>query len=169
MKSMSLTKKQIIEQLGLEAHPLEGGYFCRTYTSDLDVTVPYDSLPRKTLSSIYYLLTDDRPVALLHKNRSDIVHYYHGGSPLTYLIVHPSGELEKVIMGHDLSNGEQLQLIVKGGCWKASLLQAGEYGLISEAVSPGFEYTDNELVDRDSVDALFPELWEDLKSVVKIS
>jgi len=29
--------------------------------------------------------------------------------------------------------GEQLQLLVKGGCWKTSILETGELGLISEA------------------------------------
>jgi predicted cupin superfamily sugar epimerase len=47
--------------------------------------------------------------------------------------------------------GEQLQLLVKGGCWKTAILETGEFGLISEAVSPGFEYADMALITSQDV------------------
>lgn len=62
-------------------------------------------------------------------------------------------------MGKDLDKGQRFQLIVKGGCWKASILEEGEYGLISEAVSPGFDYHDMELGDEDKLKTLFPKIF----------
>jgi len=161
-----MNKQQLIEKLSLERH-IEGGYFSRTYRSDLTMSVPYDTKPRRLLSSIYYMLTDDRPLGLLHKNKSDIIHYFQGGSPLTYIIIKPDGTLEKKLLGADLDKGHQLQLIVRGGYWKATELATGEFGLVSEAVSPGFEYEDMELAEGSVIKNLFPHLWDQIAKYVK--
>ncbi len=64
-------------------------------------------------------------------------------------------------------NGETPQLVVNGGDWKVSLLCSGEYGLISEAVAPGFEYDDNEIATVEMVRQLFPELVSLLDPYIK--
>jgi hypothetical protein len=161
-----MNKQQLIEKLSLEPH-IEGGYFCRTYSSDLKANLPSNAKPRCLLSSIFYMLTDDSPIGYLHKNKSDIIHYFHGGSPLTYLIIGPDGNLDKRVLGLDLDGGQQLQLLVRGGCWKATVLEAGEFGLISEAVSPGFEYDDMELAKREIIKNQFPHLWDRISKYVR--
>ncbi len=139
-----MTKADIIQQLGLTAHPTEGGYFRRTYESSFMVSVSEES--RRAMTSIYYMLTDDSPIGTLHRNKSDILHYHHQGSSINYLIIKPSGQYEELTLGPSLAKGEVPQLLVKGGDWKLARLSSGEYGLLSEAVSPGFEYEDNELL-----------------------
>jgi len=156
-----MNKQEVINTLGLEPHPSEGGYFQRTYTSEIDTTVA--ARTRKTHSSIYYLQTEDRPIGYLHKNKSDIIHYFHSGSAITYFIIHPDGQFETRVLGNDLSKGQTPQLTVKGGCWKASELVDGEYGLLSEAVSPGFEYEDMALADAGTIRELFPELFDGIE------
>ena len=162
-------KNTIINQLELEAHPIEGGYFRRTYESDIAVEV--NDHRRKLLTSIYYLLTDDSPIGYLHKNKSDIVHYFHSGAPMNYLLVSPSGECMTKVLGNDLECGQRPQLLVPGGLWKASWIDEGEdHSLISEAVSPGFEYSDNILaatsdlqgIPEDSIQRILPYLKESL-------
>jgi len=159
-----MNKQQLIKTLSLEPH-VEGGYFRRTYQSDWTAALAYGE--RRGLSSIYYLLTDDSPIGYLHKNKSDIIHYFHGGSPLTYLIVHPEGRLERTVLGSALAQGQQLQLLVRGGCWKASELEDGEFGLLSEAVAPGFDYADMELATAAGVQNQFPQLWDSLAKYIK--
>lgn len=127
----------LIRQLGLEPH-VEGGYFRRTYSSP----VPAEGTDRPSLTTIYYLLTERQPVGHFHRNRSDIVHFFHLGAPLTYWLIDPDGNLRRERLGPGLDDGERLQLTVPGGCWKASVLERGEFALISEAVSPGFDYRD---------------------------
>lgn len=161
-----MNKRQLIEKLSLVAH-IEGGYFSRTYSSELKTCLSAGSKPRSLLSSIFYMLTDDSPIGHLHSNKSDIIHYFHGGSPLTYVILHPDGKLEKAILGADLDNGQQLQLIVKGGCWKATELESGEFGLISEAVAPGFEYEDMELAEEKTIKDSFPHLWDQVSKYIR--
>ena len=159
-----MNKQQLITTLVLEPH-VEGGYFRRTYQSGFRADLAVGERP--LLSSIYYLLTDDSPIGYLHRNKSDIMHFFHIGSPLTYLIVHPDGRLETKILGADIAQGQQLQLLVKGGCWKASALESGEFGLLSEAVAPGFEYEDMELATQERIQSLFPQLFDRLAKYIK--
>ncbi|WP_202405752.1 MULTISPECIES: cupin domain-containing protein [Halomonadaceae] len=148
----------VIEGLGLEKH-VEGGYFRRTYQSDHRPMLETEAGERFLMTSIFYLLTSDSPVGHFHRNRSDIVHYYHQGDPIRYTLIHPDGTLEQVVMGPDVANGQRLQLHVAGGVWKASELLEGPYGygLISEAVSPGFDYDDMTLGDAETLRTQFPE------------
>lgn len=140
----------IIETLQLEPHP-EGGYFKRTYESDISAKVGPDGSDRKLISCIYYLLTHDSPIGHLHENRSDIIHFFQLGRPISYTLVSPEGEVIQAIIGPDIDQGQQLQLTVPSGWWKASELLTGEYGLISEAVSPGFEYEDMRFISKSEV------------------
>ncbi|QFU77701.1 cupin domain-containing protein [Halioglobus maricola] len=146
----------VIENLGLQAH-VEGGYFKRTFQADDRPKVDIGDGPRYTMTSIYYLLTADSPTGHWHLNRSDIVHYYHLGAPVHYYMLHPDGHLETAVLGPDLAAGQQLQLTVRGGIWKASHLPQGDYGLVSEAVSPGFEYSDMTLGERAPLLDAFPQ------------
>ncbi len=151
-----MIKQEIIEKLDLELHPSEGGYFRRTYESDLSFKEVNSD--RKLLTSIYYMLTNDSPIGYLHKNRSDIIHFYHLGSPIKYMIVTSEGKIEEKILGPNIAKGELPQLVVNGGEWKASHLCSGEYSLISEAVSPGFDYADNVVANLEEVTLLHPDL-----------
>lgn len=155
-----MDKNYLIKQLNLSEH-IEGGYFVRTYQSESSF---HD---RSLMTSIYYMLTHDRPIGHFHKNKSDIMHYFHLGSPMTYLTISPDGHLESFILGPDMTKGHVLQKVVKGGYWKASILEQGEFGLLSEAVSPGFDYHDMTLGTASLLRTEFPELWEKISRYVK--
>jgi len=148
-------RNTVIEQLGLESH-VEGGYFRRTFQADHRDKIDQGNGPRFTMTSIFYLLTADSPVGHWHLNRSDIIHYFHLGAPVHYYLILPDGTLETAVLGPDLAAGQQLQLTVRGGTWKASHLPHGDYGLVSEAVSPGFEYEDMRLGNKAELLQLFP-------------
>ena len=145
----------------LDRH-VEGGFFRRTYASDYRLQTPTAS-DRSSMTSIFYLLATPSPIGHFHINRSDIVHYFHLGDPISYYLIHPDGNLEIVVMGNNLRAGQQLQMTVPGGVWKASQIPAdGEhgFGLVSEAVSPGFDYTDMTLGYCDELLKLFPQYEE---------
>ena len=160
-----MNKQSVISLLDLAPHPCEGGYFKRTYTAPEKIVLPLGE--RNIMSSIYYMLSDDSPIGYMHRNRSDIVHYYHGGGALKYILLSPEGELSETVLGHNLVGGEKLQLLVPGGYWKASILLAGDYGLISEAVAPGFDPDDNELADREFIKKHFPKHYSVVEGYIK--
>lgn len=115
---MALSKQYLIEKLNLTKH-IEGGYFSETYRSADPVSTPDRvDASRSVFTSIFYLLTDDRPMNHLHRNKSAIMHYFQAGSAFTYILVTPAGELQKVRLGLDLEAGEVAQLLVPAGYWK---------------------------------------------------
>lgn len=164
--------KEIIEALGLIPHP-EGGYFRETYrsgatpmgskgaTDPAGAIVPTSRTPpeRNLLTSIYWLVDRHSPVGFWCNNLSDHVHYHQGGSALTYQIIHPDGRLETQRLGPDPRRGDVLQLIVKGGCWKAAHLREGDYCLIGEAVAPGFDFRDFHYGSAEELSRSFPALF----------
>ena len=155
----SSTSESVIKALELDRH-IEGGYFRRTFVSDYSASQGATSLGRKTMSSIYYLLNAESPVGHFHRNKSDIVHYFHMGDPIAYFLIHPDGELQEVTLGHNIEEDHKLQLVVPGGVWKASRLIANGafgYGLISEAVSPSFNYDDMTLGSSTLLKREFPQ------------
>lgn len=148
-----MDKSELIKQLELAPHS-EGGYFRRTYTAPF--THETNGERRPFMSSIYYLLTDDSPIGHWHCNNSDIMHYWHGGAPIRYWLL-ADNSLHSVTLGPNLADGEQLQLLVSAGTWKASELLAGsDYGLISEAVTPAFDELARQLPATSDLLAQFP-------------
>ena len=161
-----MNKHDLIEKLSLIEH-MEGGYFSESYRSTLTIPTDREGSERSLLTSIYYLLTDDNPIDRFHKNKSDILHYFQAGSPITYFVLDDSGKLDKVKLGPDVTQGQLPQLLVPGNCWKAAVLEEGEFGLLGESVAPGFDYRDMEIARPDSFRALFPDLWPELEPYVK--
>ncbi|MGF1588972.1 MAG: cupin domain-containing protein [Pleurocapsa sp.] len=161
-----MNKQDLIKHLSLTEHT-EGGYFVESYRSEINVPTQRVGSDRSILTSIYYLLTDDRPIDYLHRNQSDILHYFQAGSAITYLLVSPSGEFKQVKLGLNFVQGEVAQLLVPKGYWKAAVLESGEFGLLGESVAPGFDYRDLEIAQADSFRASFPELWLELSSYIK--
>ncbi len=134
----------IIAQLKLEKH-CEGGYFRRTYCS----SIACDSVqgkPRRSMSSIYYMVTDELGYSGLCMNQSDLILYHHLGAPMTVVFYDPRmQQLERSLLGPDILAGQRPQLICPGGVWKAYDLMGADFCLVSEAVSPSFEYEDMQL------------------------
>ncbi|WP_446344549.1 cupin domain-containing protein [Coleofasciculus sp. F4-SAH-05] len=87
---MTINNHDLIQQLSLQMHP-EGGYYSEAYRSSMMIETDRVGQKRSAMTSMYYLLTDDSPIDYFHINKSDIMHYFHGGSPVTYLLIPPNG------------------------------------------------------------------------------
>lgn len=153
-----LSAEQVIASLSLSEH-VEGGYFKQTFKADHRPPIATQHGDRVTMTSIYYLLSAKSPIGHFHMNRSDIMHYFHLGDPITYYLIDEEGRLETHVLGPDPTKGHKMQMVVKGGTWKASKIPTNGkhgYGLIGEAVAPGFEYTDMQLGTRKALLHRFP-------------
>jgi predicted cupin superfamily sugar epimerase len=152
-----------IEQLQLTSH-VEGGAFRETYRSEL--TVAQKALPvffqgsRNISTSIYFLLASGQ-FSAFHRIASDeLWHFYYGDALLIYEIGH-TGDLTVHRLGSRIEQGESFQAVVKAGSWFASVPAEGsEYALVGCTVSPGFDFTEFELADRNVLTKQYPEFAE---------
>jgi predicted cupin superfamily sugar epimerase len=168
-----MDKSALIGALGLVPHP-EGGYFREVYRSGAEpmrsrgetdpggALMPTGRVPpeRNVMTSIFWMLDRQSPQGYWCNNASDHVHYFHAGAALTYFVITPDGGFERHLLGPRPNKGEVLQLVVRGGCWKAVHLEQGEFGLIGEAVAPGFDFRDFRWGTREELTRSFPRLFE---------
>ncbi len=151
---------QIISLFNLKPHPEEGGYFVETYRS-LE-TIPESALPgrykgvRNFGTAIYYLLTP-ATFSAIHRVQSDEIFHFYLGDPVEMLQLWPDGPGKVLILGSDILNGMQPQVIVPRGVWQgARLLKSGKFALLGTTVSPGFEFADYESGSRDELVKSYP-------------
>jgi purine nucleoside permease/predicted cupin superfamily sugar epimerase len=154
-----LSAEELIKSLNLTGH-VEGGFYRQTFKADHRPLLSTEYGERANMTSIYYLLSAESPIGHFHMNRSDIMHYFHVGDPITYYLMNQDGSLETHILGPDPTKGHEMQMVVKGGTWKASKISTNGqygYGLIGEAVAPGFEYEDMQLGKQADLVRNFPQ------------
>jgi len=166
-----LTADQIIALLNLTPHPTEGGYFRETYRS-LDA-VPEKTLPsryrgiRSFATSIYYLLTPET-FSAMHRLQSDEIFHFYLGDPVEMLQLLPDGTGTIVLLGPDLLNAMQPQVIVRRGVWQgARLFKYGKFALLGTTVSPGFEFADYVSGRRDELIKSHPQFRDLITTLTK--
>lgn len=147
-----------IEKLDLSHHP-EGGYFRETYRSKTSYVFrksPVFSGNRAYATGIYYLLTE-KERSRLHRIKSDELWFYHTGNPLTVYLFHDVGFMSTFTL--DPAAGT-FQGTVPANTWFGARHEnpsPGAYTLTSCVVSPGFDFSDFTLADRDSLTRKFPQ------------
>ncbi len=154
--------QDIARTLSLEQHP-EGGFYRETFRSD--VLVATSAGPRAAATGILFLVTAASP-SRFHRLRSDELWLYHSGTPLELVSLLPDGSSEHVVLaGADalaVSDEASPQAIVPRGAWQAARVLAQDsasesaWTLVSCVVTPGFDYADFELGDRDELATAYP-------------
>ena len=168
-----LTADQIIELLGLEPLPEEGGLFRQTYRSGEQI--PAAALPsryggpRRFATAIYYLLTDaPDSFSALHRLKTYEVYHFYLGDPVEMLLLHPEGRGERLILGQDLAAGQRVQFVVPAGAWQGARLgPAGHYALLGTTMAPGYEQVDFELGNREELFGGYPEQAELIRALTR--
>jgi uncharacterized protein len=136
-------RPQLAEQLDLRPHP-EGGWFRETWRSPLLFRPPGYDGDRSVATAIYFLLCPGEASAW-HVVRSDELWLWHQGGPLALRIggsaAEPQGA-DLVVLGADVSEGEQPQFVVPAGTWQRATPAGQEPVLVSCVVAPGFDFAD---------------------------
>lgn len=154
--------RRIIEALGLQPHPIEGGFFRETYRSTGQI--PPTALPegystgsgRSFGTAIYYLLTPETFSELHRLPTEEVFHLYLGG-PVRMLQLFPDGNGREILIGSDILAGQQPQVIVPPGVWQGSRLEPGvEFALLGATMAPGFDHADYEQGPRGELTARYP-------------
>jgi hypothetical protein len=136
--------RRLIEQLGLEPHPEEGGWFRETYRSagSFEPGDPYGGR-RSVSTAIFYLLTPDT-FSALHRLPGDELFHFYLGDPVHMLLLHPDGDVERIVLGPGVER-MRVQQVVPGGTWQGSrLAPGGAWALLGTTMAPGFEPGDYE-------------------------
>jgi predicted cupin superfamily sugar epimerase len=136
-----MTADQIKSLLHLEPHPVEGGWFRRTYTSAGNVELPRGVRAQST--AIYYLL-EAETFSEMHVLASDEIFHFYLGDPVEMLQLHPDGRGSAAFtLGPDVAAGQHVQLVVPAGMWQGTrLVDGGKVALLGCTVTPGFDFAD---------------------------
>ena len=136
-----------VKKLGLEKHP-EGGYFRETFRSEIKVSAAGFPSGRRASTAIYYLLKSGQ-FSAFHRIKSDELWHLYAGSALVLHVI-DGGRLETITLGK--CRGQEPQAVVKAGCWfAASVAKPRSYSLAGCTVSPGFDFADWEMGDREKL------------------
>lgn len=145
----------IVNKYQLIPHP-EGGYYRETFRSVLKV-IDDEGRERPASTAIYFLLAFDNFSAFHRLNSVEIWHHYDGDAIHIHTLS-PSGEYERLYLGHDSNGAHRFQAMVKAGYWFASeVAEGGTYALVGCTVSPGFDFNYFELAKRDELIAKYPK------------
>ena len=147
---MHAEAERLIRTLGLKPHP-EGGYYCETYRSDIEVATTEGA--RNAITSIYYLLSDDS-FSAFHRLKSDEIWHHYRGSSILIEIIECDGQHRRLVIG----DNNVWQATFAAGTWFAArLLDPNSYALVGCDVAPGFDFADFEMAKRHEMVAAFPQ------------
>ena len=139
--------QEIIEQLGLAAHP-EGGWYRETWRAEMDAS------GRARGTAILFLLQSGE-ASHWHRVDADEMWIWQGGDPLELAIADSDrGPVRSLTLGEASHAVETLQGLVPKGAWQAARSlapksQAHGYSLVSCVVVPGFDFAGFELATPD--------------------
>jgi predicted cupin superfamily sugar epimerase len=157
--------EEIIKKLELQKHP-EGGWFRECFRSENIIpafALPNHNADRCCYTSIYYLL-EENDFSSFHRLKSDELWYYHQGDCVEIISIDPDGKLQKYLLGKDIDNGQQMQIVIPVGCWfTAQVVPSGKYMLMGCVVSPGFDFDDFEMGNAENLIQKFPQHEEIIK------
>jgi uncharacterized protein len=152
-----VTAEEVIERLGLVAHP-EGGFYAETFRAEaLPVGLPGRG-ERSASTAIYFLLRA-QDFSALHVVLSDEVWHHYWGDALELHCFDRAGQLRQVRLGTSLADGERPQHVVEHGELQAARVAGGSHGfaLCGCTVAPGFDFADFRMPTRAELLARLPE------------
>jgi predicted cupin superfamily sugar epimerase len=83
-------------------------------------------------------------ISALHRIDAAEVWHFYRGAPLELTIVVDGKPVQHYVLGTDIENGEQPQIVVPPNAWQGARSR-GAYTLVGCTVAPGFEFETFEL------------------------
>lgn len=145
-----------IRILDLKPHP-EGGFYRRTFASDVTFTVNSDPFPRPIATAIYYLLPASG-VSRLHRIDSDEMWHFYDGQPLTIVELRRGSTHKETVLGR--GKDQVSQYVVPKDTWFGALASSSGYSLVGCTVFPGLDFNHFQIGSRNFLHAVFPSSTE---------
>lgn len=160
-----MTTAELKRLLGLEPHPVEGGYFRRTYTAAGTLDLPRGKRVQGT--AIYYLL-EQGAFSEMHMLASDEIFHFYLGDPVEMLQLYPEGGSAVFTLGQDLAASQNVQLVVPAGVWQGTrLIGEGKMALLGCTVTPGFDFADYRNATADELIARWPQEADRIRQLTR--
>ena len=127
-----MTAEEIIQALGLEPLPVEGGLTTQTYLSRF-------SIDGQTAGTAIYYLLRGSAFSHLHQLTGDEMYHFYLGDPVELTQLLPDGSVKTTVLGTDIAAGQRPQLLVPAGVWQGSrLAPGGSFALLGTTMWPGY-------------------------------
>jgi predicted cupin superfamily sugar epimerase len=166
--------QQIIAELGLQPHPIEGGFFLETHRSPAILPAAalpnrYQSLTHRSVSTaIYYLLTAETFSEMHRLPTEEVFHLYLGG-PVRMLQLFENGQGQEFVIGSDILAGQRPQWVVPAGVWQGTHLEPGvDFALLGATVAPGFDFADYEQASRAQLISQYPNFAQAIHRLTRV-
>lgn len=157
-----------IQQLQLLPHP-EGGYYKETYRSQATANFKGFDGERNYCTGIYFLIEKNN-FSALHRIKSDEMWHFYAGDALEVIEITLEGKLIVTHVGSNLMKGEVFQYTVKAGHWFGSRVkEGGVFSLVGCTVSPGFDFNDFEMAEREELIDFYPEHENIIKNLTRVN
>ena len=161
-----------IDKLKLIPHP-EGGFYSEVYRSDEVFNAGCIStryINKRNISSSIYFLLEGEQVSHFHRLKSDEVWHFYDGCSLTIYLIDRAGQMKKIFLGNNIDKGERFQAVIERGLWfGAELKEENSFSLIGCSVSPGFDFEDFEMGERNFLLKLSPTNKEIIEKLTKLN
>ena len=142
----------IIDLLGLEPLPDEGGHFTETWRDE-------------NSSAIYYVVRSGDFSAMHRVDAAELWHHY-AGAAVEMLLLHPDGSVEAPVLGEDLVGGQRPCVAVPAGTWMGAAT-TGEWSLMGTTMAPPYHQDGFELGDLEELTAQYPTAAETIARLVR--
>jgi len=149
---VGLKSSEVIEALGLEPLPIEGGMFRRVYADDYS-------------SAIYFLVTPE-DFSAFHKLTSVEVWHHYAGDPAELVLLNPDGSVTREVLGTDFTRNERPLSVAPVNTWMAART-LGEWTLFGTTMAPGYTPDMYEHGDRKSLLKAYPQAAEPINSLTR--
>lgn len=147
-----LAPERIIELLGLEPLPDEGGMFRQVWKTEHG-------------TAIYFLLRPGDFSAMHRLTGPEIWHHY-AGAPASLLLLHPGGHVQTVRLGADLEAGERPLWPVEAGVWMGAET-VGEWTLLGTTMAPPYDPDGFEMGERKRLSDEYPEASDEIHRLTR--
>ena len=147
--------QRLMDLLDLKPHP-EGGFYRETFRSEQVATLA-SGRNRSASTAIYFLIPAGAFSAFHVIHGADEVWHHYGGGPVEIHTITPGGEHRWEILGGSLEDGERPQIIVPAGTLQAATVRGSGFALCGCTVSPGFDFADFEMPNREVLLGRFPQ------------
>jgi len=162
---MDAEARALVERLGMEPIPVEGGWFRLTWRSEVQLI---DGRPAAGAIVALFADTPDGFSALHRLAVTEVWHFYRG-APFHLLLLRPDGRSESVVLGPAVEHGQLLQLIVPPAVWMGGrVADGGAYSLVGTTTAPAFTDDAFELGSRAELIAAYPDRAAEIRRLTRV-